>query len=64
MSAGLTGLKSRRDELFVDAYFTARLDASSETDMAVETFPETSPFALAQVMSEEFWPNGNGEATP
>lgn len=62
--AGNPGLKSRRDELFGDAYFTARLDASSETDLPVETFPETSPFTLAQVMNEEFWPNSNGQPAP
>ena len=50
------GLKPRRDELFGRAYFEARLTASSETDLALETFPETNPFKLAEAMDENFWP--------
>ena len=50
------GLKSRRAALFADAYKTARIDASGETDMAQDVFPETSPFTLAQAKAENFWP--------
>ena len=50
------GLKSRRAALFADAYKTARIDASGETDMAQDAFPETSPFTLAQATAEDFWP--------
>ncbi len=53
---GNPGLKSRRDELFGDAYVAARLDASSETDLPIETFAETNPFTMAQAMDDEFWP--------
>jgi Domain of unknown function DUF29 len=50
------GLKSRRDEILGRAYFEARLSASGETDLALETFPETNPFTLADAMDENFWP--------
>ncbi len=50
------GLKSRRDELFGEAYAIARLDAALETDLAEATFPETNPFTVAQAMDEAFWP--------
>ena len=50
------GLKPRREEMLAAAYRIARLQASGETDLPVETFPETNPFTLAQVMDEDFWP--------
>lgn len=50
------GLKPRRDELFGRAYFEARLTASGETDLSLETFPETNPFTLAEAMHESYWP--------
>lgn len=37
-------LKRKLPELIKDAYFTARLNASSETDLDEETFPEKCPF--------------------
>lgn len=53
---GNPGLKSQRDELLGSAYGTARLDASTETDLPIETFPETNPFTLAEAMDDGFWP--------
>lgn len=50
------GLKSSLDAIFGGAYVAARLNASSETDLPAETFPETNPFTLAQAMDEGFWP--------
>lgn len=50
------GLKSRRDELFGEAYAIARLDAALETSLPEATFPETNPFTVAQAMDEAFWP--------
>jgi hypothetical protein len=50
-------LKAHRDEIFGEAFGTARLDASSETDLDVATFPETNPFTIAQAMDEDFWPD-------
>ncbi len=57
-----SGLKSRRDELFGRAYVEARLSASGETDLPVETFPETNPFTLAQAMDDAFWPEAANDA--
>ncbi len=54
---GNPGLKPQRDELLGSAYGTARIDASTETDLPQETFPETNPFTLAEAMDEEFWPD-------
>ncbi|MDX2233187.1 MAG: DUF29 domain-containing protein [Hyphomonadaceae bacterium] len=54
---GNPGLKSRRDELLGSAYETARIDAVGETDLPSETFPETNPFTLAEVMDDGFWPD-------
>ena len=50
------GLQPKRDEIFGAAYRTARLAATGETDLQVETFPETNPFTLAEAMDENFWP--------
>jgi hypothetical protein len=50
------GLKARRDEIFAKAYFEAAAEATLQTDLPVETFPETNPFTLAQAMDENFWP--------
>lgn len=51
------GLKARRDELLGRAYFEARQTASGETDLPIETFPETNPFTLAEAMDDGFWPD-------
>lgn len=53
------GLKSELPELFADAYQTARLTASGETDLPVETFPETSPFSVEEAMDDGFWPEAS-----
>lgn len=49
-------LKAKLDEAFADAYGDARLIAMRETGMEKKTFPETSPFSLAQTLSEDYWP--------
>jgi hypothetical protein len=54
------GLKSRREELFTDAYDSD--DAVIETNLPPTRFPETCPYALDQVMDPGFWPGG--EAIP
>lgn len=41
-----------------DIYRDARLDASDETGLSLETFPETCPYALEQVLNEDFLPEG------
>jgi hypothetical protein len=50
------GLKGQLDEIWTDAYAVARIQASGETDLPLETFPEANPFTLDQAMDPEFWP--------
>jgi hypothetical protein len=38
------------------AYRRARRDAAEETGLPLATFPETCPWALDQVLDENFWP--------
>jgi len=38
------------------AYRHAREDAADATDLPLTTFPEACPWALAQVLDEDFWP--------
>jgi hypothetical protein len=38
------------------AYRRARRDAADETGLPRATFPETCPWALDQVLDEDFWP--------
>jgi len=38
------------------AYRRARRDAADETGLPLATFPETCPWALDQVLDENFWP--------
>jgi Domain of unknown function DUF29 len=52
------GLKSSREELFADAYDTARDDATVETNLPPGRFPETCPYVLEQTMDPAFWPGG------
>ena len=50
------GLAPRCAEVFEVAYGLARREAARQTDLALTTFPETSPFTLDQAMDESFWP--------
>ena len=59
---GNPGLKPDREELFASAYETARLDASTETDLPLESFPQDNPFGLDQAMDEGFWPDAKDDA--
>ena len=38
------------------AYRRARRDAADDTGLPLATFPESSPWPLAQVLDEDFWP--------
>jgi Domain of unknown function DUF29 len=38
------------------AYRRARLNAADETGLPLTTFPETCPWAIAQVLQEDWWP--------
>lgn len=50
------GLKRLRRARFADAYGAARRQASVQTGLPIETFPETAPFALEDASSDEFRP--------
>ena len=50
------GLKPRRMILFTEAYDDARVLAAAETDLPIETFPETSPWPPERAMDGDFWP--------
>ena len=49
-------LKPRRDALLRSAYRQARKEAMAETGLPLPTFPETSPFTLAQIEADDFLP--------
>jgi hypothetical protein len=51
------GLKSKKDDLFREAYRLARYDAISETGLADSLFPPDSPFTLDEAMDPSFWPD-------
>lgn len=42
-------LKTYLPELFEDAYYTARLDASSETKLEEKTFPKKCPWTFEEI---------------
>jgi 8-oxo-dGTP pyrophosphatase MutT (NUDIX family) len=45
-------------ELWKEAYEDARREASEETALPVQTFPEECQWTYDQVMDSDFWPNG------
>jgi hypothetical protein len=47
-------LRSRVEEATQDGYWAARLEASSETDLPVETFPETCPYSWDDILNRTF----------
>jgi hypothetical protein len=48
------GLKSRLDEALMRAYRRARLQASVQTGLAEETFPENCPYTFDDLMNRGF----------
>jgi Domain of unknown function DUF29 len=40
------------------AYPRARRDAANETSLPLTIFPEACPWPIAQVLAEDFWPDG------
>jgi hypothetical protein len=48
------GLKHRLDEALTRAYRRARLQASVQTGLAEETFPENCPYTLDDLMTRSF----------
>ena len=49
-------LKASQDELFRDAYGTARKKAAIETRLSPEAFPASPPFSLAQALDPDWLP--------
>jgi hypothetical protein len=47
-------LKSRTEEAVRDAYYDARLEASGETDLDVETFPAACPYDWDAILNRPF----------
>jgi hypothetical protein len=54
-------LKRYPGEVLLRQYAIARLDASGQTELPLETLPETCPFTIEQVLDPSFWPDA---ATP
>lgn len=51
------GLASREAEEFSKAYHLARRDASTETELELDVFPEMPPFTLEQAKDEKWLPD-------
>jgi Domain of unknown function DUF29 len=45
--------------LFAWAYPRARCEAAKDTGLPLATFPEACPWAVAQVLDEDFWPEAS-----
>ncbi len=54
------GLRARLAEALAESWDQSRDLAIVETDLPDESFPETCPFTLTEIMDQEFWP----EPTP
>jgi hypothetical protein len=52
------GLTAKLPVLLLDAYADARKLAAVDTGLPLATFPEACPWALAQVLDEDWWPEG------
>lgn len=50
------GLKRIEHDEFIDAYALARLSASTETDLPLETFPEEPLFSLSEAKDRSWLP--------
>ncbi len=49
-------LRTRLDDFGIDIYPDAVVKASAETGLRKTTFPVTCPYATAQILDDEFWP--------
>ncbi|CAN5906994.1 DUF29 domain-containing protein [soil metagenome] len=45
-------------DIFDESYRYARRKASDETRLSLETFPDTCPYSLEQILNEDFFPEG------
>lgn len=51
------GLKSRLDEILTKAYRLAVIQASRETNLSKNIFPEKCPWELDQLIKEDYYPD-------
>jgi len=49
-------LKSYPETVLAQAYASARKNAASETGLLIDAFPENCPFAIAEIINEDFLP--------
>lgn len=49
-------LKSKLDEILIDAYDVATSVAARETGLDAKVFPQTCPYSFEEIMSDEFYP--------
>jgi hypothetical protein len=49
-------LKAAADEIMLEAYPSARVEAAGETDLPLNTFPATCPWTLDQIRNPDFLP--------
>ncbi|NEX19014.1 DUF29 domain-containing protein [Thiorhodococcus mannitoliphagus] len=49
-------LKSSLDEIQFEAYADARVLASKETRLPLDTFPERCPYTWSQILDDDFYP--------
>ena len=49
-------LKSYVETVLDQAYASARKNAASETGLLIDEFPENCPFAIAEILNEDFLP--------
>lgn len=52
-------LKAVDAELFANAYTRARIEAFTDTELDIETFPVESPFTPEQARDDDFWPEAD-----
>ena len=57
-------LKASHDEAFERAYANARNEASTQTDLPVETFPIEPPFTLEQALDPDWLPGEPDQSSP
>ena len=50
-------LASYPAEALAEEYGDARLAAVDDTELPLDTFPETCPFTIEQVLDPDFWPD-------
>jgi len=51
------GLKNGLEQLLVDAYLSAVIKASQETGLDESIFPEHCPWAMADIIRQDFYPD-------